>query len=601
MASSHESRRSEEGPNWDLLDIREDQHRLFLLLWRQLLDDATPDTWQVRSTNVLSLLGEIESVAHIALTEHMPSVAALPRLVEEVKANVRRDHVISEEFPWFQGVLAQLETQTQQLGEGNRAHIEAVSRTARVARERVARTYRANLESHLLKALDDSQAKERVLDLTVSFASLLVLEGASLSHLRAVGRECLENAARKFSERVGDLLTLCSAKPEKHSVHFATKEWEPGVLLSRDECWVKSPNDAAKDLPPGERTTEFLAALAPNDRVVRLGAIAIDPYAARVAAEAQLTRDFAAIAFNTHRDPSAQGHALVLSPHGVVLVPADASRRNALRRSGDWEDRTRHLLSLGEVLNQEDHRQLSAALQYYRLAITHPSDEVRLVNLWVASETIVRGLSGSSIIGKITEFIPPLLATRNIRRVGKSLAHMLSRSVRWRDLRSVGVMTKKDKNVNPRLMIEALKDDIRGRALLGYLGHDPLLRFRLFRFAEKTLKDAKSAADYIEANRRNIEWQLERISRARNAIVHRADAPSNARQLLQHLQSYVWTAIREISEELRLADGTWSLSDALEHFHALHAHALNVLRSSATLPVEALLDPRLFLKLRSTR
>jgi hypothetical protein len=453
--------------DWVALGTLSEQHQLFVLAWRQLLDDATPDTWQVRSTNVLSLLRELEAIAVVALMEHEKSAVALAPLLKELKACVARDHVVSSRFPWFESAQGDLTRRVEALGAEKRPGLEEIARQARVAHKRMSRSYRPALEELLVQALDAPKEKQRLLDLTLSWATFLVLEGFSLTYLRSAGRQCLENPLMPFNARVVELIKVCSMQPAPHRVHFVVKEWEREVGLERKDTWVKQPAAARAALPVDPQAEQFLKGAHPADRVVALSVSARDPHAARRAAEAQLARDFAALSFNTHRDPTIHGAALVTSDVGSVLVAADGSRRNAVPRPVHWVSQTHSLLSLGGVLREDDHRQLSAVLQYYRLAITHPSDEVRLVNLWVATETLVRGLSAPSIIGRVTDYLPPLLAVRNVRVVTKNLARMLTNSVSYKHLRRVGVMPRTENHVDPKSLLETLKDQARADDLLG--------------------------------------------------------------------------------------------------------------------------------------
>lgn len=591
-----------EQPDWEAADITHPHHRIFVLQWIELFDDASLDTWQVRSTNLLSLLREVEAVAHIAATDHPPTVAALRPLADEAIGSAGRDLVMKGDFPWVAHELDELKKRVNELPERpTLGALESIGRTARVIRERIARDYRQHLLARIRAVLSGpGREKEEQMSLTMSLATALAAEGYSLRHLTGVG-ELLLNPQEPFLDRVEELLGLCDQTPRDYQVHFTVREWEPQVSLRRERCWLAGKVAARDRLPKVARVEEFLAGAEASDRVVSLPATGLDPYAARLRAESQLTRDFAAIAITTYRDPVVVGRneqALVIDSNNDValLAPADGSRRNAVRRSRDWLDRTEVLLRMGEVLSPEDHRQLSATLQYFRLALTHPSDEVRLVNLWVAAETLVRRAGTGSIIGRVTSLLAPLLATRNVRRVAKGLARRLS-TVRYKELRHVGLLAKNSKQVDPLVLLQKLRNEGSGREVLALLDHDPLTRLRLYRFMDKALKSGATAAAYLENNRQNIEWQLGRIYRARNAIVHRGEAPTSTRQLLQHLETYVWTAIRQVTTELAHAEGRWSLSDALEHFRGLHDHAVRVLRASETPPLEALLEPAMFLRL----
>lgn len=378
------------------------------------------------------------------------------------------------------------------------------------------------------------------------------------------------------------------------------RNWPNGVHLERAKAWISKPADARGKLPSSPNSDAFIKrASAGNDRVAQLETLALDPHAASAKAEETLTADFAAVAFTSFQEPHiATSDALVLADDTSLLVRLDHERSKALVRPDDWVERTQVLLKADNFLAEEDAHHLSATLAYFRLAITHPADDVRLVNLWVATETLARRSSSPTIIQRVTSTIAPLIAVRNIRRVTRGLARRLTWSLRYKQLEEVGLLAPGERRIAHLDLLRLLVDEARAKTLLSLLGHDPLLRLRLSRFADRALKDGRSAADYLEANHRNVVWQLGRIFRARNAIVHRGEHPRATRQLLQHLETYAWTAIRQVSLELARAEGRWSLSDALDYWQMLFNHTLAVLRSSETTPIEALAEPSRFLALK---
>jgi hypothetical protein len=580
---------------------------LFVLQWREIFGEDFLDTWQVRSSNLLSILREIEDVARVARIDHAPAQAALPALLNEAVASIARDVAIGSAFPFCKDALIELrkDSSTGNPADGPLAgsRLEDIARRCRVLREQVGRTYRDEVIQRLRSLLqDDGKAKEDQLYLTMNLATDLATGGYSLQHLRTVGEE-LTRGSQPFIERFDQLVSSCTNADAKFQVLFVVREWEQGVLPTRQGSWIALRDDAKQRVSQSPRAADFFGKATPSDHVVSLEAEALDPFAARASAEAALTNDFAAIAFNSFRDPklSVNGEALVIDTDGsdlAMLSSADGTRRGALRRSIDWRERTEALLRMEELLKPDDVRHLSATLQYFRLAVTHQSDEVRLVNLWVAAETLVRRSGTGSTLSRVTSAMAPLLAIRNVRRVTRGLARRLTSAIRFKDLRHVGlIVDRKAKQIEPLQLLETLKDETRGKAVLALLDHDPLLRLRLARLADRALKSGASAAAYFEANALNIEWQLGRIYRARNAIVHRGEAPRSTRQLLQHLETYVWTAIRQVTDELARAEGRWSLSDSLEHWRSLYAHAIRVLKASEDAPLKALTEPSLFFAL----
>ena len=78
----------------------------------------------------------------------------------------------------------------------------------------------------------------------------------------------------------------------------------------------------------------------------------------------------------------------------------------------------------------------------------------------------------------------------------------------------------------------------------------PLILHRLFRAKTRMLIDGKAVAANLEFSCRNVEWQIKRIYRVRNAIVHTGSATARLPQLTQHLHCYLIKAIQTVLIDL---------------------------------------------------
>ena len=96
----------------------------------------------------------------------------------------------------------------------------------------------------------------------------------------------------------------------------------------------------------------------------------------------------------------------------------------------------------------------------------------------------------------------------------------------------------------------------------------------------------------MEHTRQNVEWQLKRIYRVRNTIVHKGRSMLLLPQLLQHLHSYLVKTIRSVLAELD-RQPTWSLRDALEHRRNLFEHMIQVFKQNLepSVSVKSILNP----------
>ena len=130
------------------------------------------------------------------------------------------------------------------------------------------------------------------------------------------------------------------------------------------------------------------------------------------------------------------------------------------------------------------------------------------------------------------------------------------------------------------------------KRLYAFCARHPLIMHRLFRIRTITLKDPDAIAEDLKLTVRNVEWQLMRIYRVRNSIVHRGSADILLPQLTQHLHCYFIKTIKSILAELD-RNPTWSIRNALEGRRMLFNHAVAFFKDDKghEISVESILDP----------
>jgi hypothetical protein len=242
---------------------------------------------------------------------------------------------------------------------------------------------------------------------------------------------------------------------------------------------------------------------------------------------------------------------LVLSGTAAYLVEPDLSHESYIRDSRRASEKL--LRTSPRVMEL-----LSAPLQYHALGVQATAPESRLTNFWVSLEALLVDHDGS-IIEKITKYIPPSLALSYPGRLLRANAIELARFVQTNgnnnsteaaDIRGLlGIVQRGKVSIDPAALAELLVDDNRASKLFALCSKNPLLIFRLNQMREK-INDPGNLKNAIEAHRRGVGWQLSRIYRARNSLVHRGTLPPRAEILVQHLHTYVSMTLHYLIREI---------------------------------------------------
>ncbi len=165
----------------------------------------------------------------------------------------------------------------------------------------------------------------------------------------------------------------------------------------------------------------------------------------------------------------------------------------------------------------------------------------QLVNLWTALETLVPAHTGNSRIVKMTDAMLPFLLAAYIRRLVMRLGHDL---VIWKPWKVKSILNKLPNARGANMVTRVLsllcdeKNQPLKEELYAELKDFQLLRYRVFQIGE-ILRKPESVKEILEIHEKKIRWQIRRIYRTRNLIVHSGRKPSYVHTLIENGHDYL--------------------------------------------------------------
>ena len=227
---------------------------------------------------------------------------------------------------------------------------------------------------------------------------------------------------------------------------------------------------------------------------------------------------------------------------GIVLVspPKSAMDKVAdMRPSKASKELNRLIENL--PLNKASSTRLMRVADLHGICVSHAISENQLVNIWTALETLIPSNLGSSKISNITSAMLPFLMKTYIGRIIERFTFDL---MRWDQWRAKKILRKVPSQPGSNLVARAanlltIKDNEALRQeLYASLKDFHLLRYRAYSLAE-TLCDSKKAKALLETHEKKLVWQLRRIYRTRNLIVHSGRYPSYLTTLIENGHEYL--------------------------------------------------------------
>jgi hypothetical protein len=563
---------------WKDWGIKHECHQFFCLHWTELFDPETPDTWQVRACNIKTILRELIDASRIA--DGFDAYRGVMRsILDEAFAVIKRDAILENFYPFVSAYL-----EPWRKGDIGEKAVPEVDRLARVILGNLEGYWEngVKLVKSLLEKADKGKKKE-LYAATTNLAIETVARGRSLSHIREQFiATVLIKSDVAFLGRVEAVFAGYAPLTKKYRCIFLTEGIGKGDAKGLPPD-IKLSFGRPTDLAEGPAQDFFkLASNVGVSLIVELEAA--DPEAARRQAEKRLGELFAAKNLFSIDDRFGikVANALVddVESGAKTIV---GHRRLGSHYLGSYESRNLKVDLLFRVqehlqkVSPSDAAQLAAALEYHRLALLATSDEARLVNLWIALEALCQGGEGS-IIERVWSRIAPCVAIDNVRRTLVSLSIFVKNlwTTENRDQFLALLPNSTKDHLDPQDLAKLLllpdgHEDL--KTLCKLCLHHPLLLHRLFRAKTMMLERPGTVRENIEYTRQNVEWQIKRIYRVRNAIVHTGGTNLLLPQLTQHLHCYLVKAIICVLTDLD-RQPLWRIRDSLEHRLRLFDHVV---------------------------
>lgn len=187
-----------------------------------------------------------------------------------------------------------------------------------------------------------------------------------------------------------------------------------------------------------------------------------------------------------------------------------------------------------------DSNKFRNVVNIHGMSLNSESVDIQLVNLWTGLETIVPSDSSSTKVGNVVGRLIPVLMLGYLNRI---VTNLLFDVLRWdrrkltAAIRPIGPemgVDLKEKFIS-LLTDESLKTSL--EALLKEMGNFSLLQYRVYEIATM-LSSGEAVAERLASHERNVKWQLHRIYRARNRIVHAGESADYSAYLVENAHDY---------------------------------------------------------------
>ncbi|MDH1842576.1 hypothetical protein ACK3Z6_17120 [Aeromonas caviae] len=185
--------------------------------------------------------------------------------------------------------------------------------------------------------------------------------------------------------------------------------------------------------------------------------------------------------------------------------------------------------------------------ELHSLALKSESNENQMLNLWISLESIIPACNDDKI-SNIEHIVNSIIPFLNLSYYQTLVARLTSDLFNWNRGQTKRIL-KQVSGENQVVKLAKLLSIDEHQGLRNEFKNSfndfHLLKDR-FEYLEHVYSSPKNMLNGLESHTKRIGWQIRRIYRARNMIVHSGTTPSYIEMLIENIHSYLDHVIREI-------------------------------------------------------
>lgn len=545
---------------WARLPVADFRARFFVECFVEKLRMHTPHFYQARLMNVISASQELRGYVEDCRANEK-NIAYLQSAMEELSDCWDADPVAQE----LLGDLVVLRAPLVKLVLSGDVSENVLLRVSQLARSILCRedSYSsalvASIEREVVGSVDLTQ-KERITSqidrVTGVLITYLLNKGYSPTYL--FNRSELftrENKyrGRTFAEQLTLVLDRLRHQQTQFDAYFGIHTTKPSLLLGiTDEPGLKFLPDIPGSIQGADR--EKFKKNIDISVVAHATLSATDYVSAALKTKERLDRFLdAATALEIGSEFQVSAHCATMDagpPPYLRTINVDVLLAFMVKEAGtSFAAPGQSLRQVFRNLDDLAKDQLGRSLRYLRLARNAASLEQKLLDLWIALESLFV-TRDTSILQGILDFVPQLYASAGLHRRVTYLRDLLvANDVTTTPLCRTAIRSDAatfDNNTADHHVFAILRDESAAIELFNSMGDREHLKFKFMQIF-RDLKDNKALAVRLTKSETDVRRQLRRIYYLRNKIAHTGHFQGVRPQLVTHLLDYLAICYRSIS------------------------------------------------------
>ena len=407
--------------------------------------------------------------------------------------------------------------------------------------------YLEKIKELLVIKVPVNKEKEDIYFLTKNYLTELINYGYTPSYIYYHTRLYFNNTSSKVADKTPEnFFKLFDFKGKKFTVVYkVSKVFQEFKALGSVMKFEIADNYSNPSLKNSE--LEFIKTKTKDELFVITSEFeALDEVKARMISEVPLSKIANLFSFYHHKErPYISDEALVINltnkSNMLVEKPIKAILKKEDVKPLIAAKKVKQLFESLDMPQQTIYR-ISRSIDLHSVALETSEVENKLMNLWTAIETLIpKDMDcDQDRIVQITDSITPFQTYNYLNQILTQAASdfwHFNNKLSKETLSKVVLPKKQSLFDTFSALIMTNENEPNRKVLYGKLEDFPLLKWRLF-YINKIFSSNTNIKHLLTNHKQKVEWQIRRIYRVRNLIVHSGKRPSYTNILVENLHNY---------------------------------------------------------------
>ncbi|NSZ06212.1 hypothetical protein G6M14_07555 [Agrobacterium tumefaciens] len=520
---------------------------LFAQLMSEMLTPTTFESFRVYSLDTTSRIFEALELLHDVRQERIPRQVLEP-IIEELKWSLKKDPAARN--------LAGGEIESLLNLLGTSFSLEDFTSHLRLIQKLVGGHYKKTIELLLLELFDKPDKRMDFRKLVGFYCCHLINLGYDRNHVRQVLDDSFYSSpvVRMGRKTLEKFLNCFDAKQRRYIVQAGVTR-DLGNYLRGLEF----------DVHTRLNTGSYAASLTTNSNTALLPAVfgwstvALDPHSAMNSAYQFLSAQRAISFLDPYGMHCEWGDTMHVTLHraksGCAITKADFLE-NKQRPTSPVNKRPQRVTRARTISNYAadiarnfdgaSTERLLSSIRTAALARTSFNPENRLISLWSAIEVLLSEPRDDARIVHYARLVVPCIVMRHTRRQVIAVYNELLPRYRSRLNTLTRSMETESHGHEAFAELVFLPENQQHQAqLCTLLAENPLALHRVFKL-QRDYKNVKAVNATIDDHADRVRWQIHRVYRARNQLVHAGRMPTYLESIILNLAEYYRSAVATI-------------------------------------------------------